>query len=352
MPDPRARVSAEDVAREAGVSRTTVSFVLNNSPGKNISEGTRQRVLEAAGRLGYTPNEDARRLARARAMTVGLFICHSQFVYSDAFITRVLEGMSQAVNRFRVRLIVHPVSLREASYIELARQTNASGIILINTHDQDPALAELADSGFPAVSMDYLDDTPIDQVYVDNDAAAREIVEYLTGLGHRKIGLITHAAPVFFASRMRMEGYRHALDQSGIPFDPAYVRHADFSEQSGYTQMKDLLARVPAITAVFAGNDVVAYGAMQAIVQSGRRVPEDISIVGFDDDFMSRFLNPSLTTMVLPANGHGSAAVETLMARIGGDAPGAPVRRLLQAHIAIRESCAAPLHLHDPSTTL
>jgi LacI family transcriptional regulator len=338
------RVSAEDVAREAGVSRTTVSFVLNNTPGKSIPESTRQRVLDAAGRLGYTPNEDARRLARVRARTIGLFICHSQFVYSDAFITRALEGMSQAVNRYRVRLVVHPVSLREASYIALARQTGASGIVLINTHTEDPALAELAASGFPAVSMDYLDDGAIDQVYVDNEAAAREIVEYVLGLGHRRIGMITHAPPVFFAARKRLEGYRGAIEAAGVEYDPSLVRHADFSEQSGYTQMQDLLKRVPDITAVFAGNDVVAYGAMQAILQSGRRIPDDLSIVGFDDDYMSRFLNPPLTTMVLPAAGHGATSIDTLMKRIDDPETGRPFRKLLQAHIAIRESCAPAAH--------
>jgi len=342
MSDGKARVSAEDVAREAGVSRTTVSFVLNNTPGKSITETTRQRVLDAAARLGYIPNEDARRLARARAMTIGLFICHSQFVYSDAFITRALEGMSQAVNRYRVRLVVHPVSLREASYVGLARQTGASGIILINAHDEDPALLELAEAEFPAVSMDYLGDMAVDQVYVDNEIAAREIVDYIVNLGHRRIGMIAHAAPVFFASRMRLDGYRNSLEGAGIDYDPAIVRHADFSEQSGYLQMTDLLRRTPDVTAVFAGNDVVAYGAMQAILQAGLRVPEDISIVGFDDDYMSRFLNPSLTTMVLPAAGHGATSVQTLMERIGGSDEPRPARRLLKAHITIRESCASP----------
>ena len=338
------RVSAEDVAREAGVSRTTVSFVLNNTPGKSIPEATRQRVLDAALQLGYTPNEDARRLARMRTATIGLFICHSQFVYSDAFITRALEGMSQAVNRYRVRLVVHPVSLREASYIRLARQTNASGIVLINTHAEDPALAELAESGFPAVSMDYLEDSSIDQVYVDNELAAREMVEHVLSQGHRRIAMIAHAPPVFFASRKRLDGYRGALEAEGLEAEPSLIRHADFTEQSGFTQMRELLRNAPDLTAVFAGNDVVAYGAMQAILQSGRRIPEDMSIVGFDDDYMSRFLNPPLTTMVLPAAGHGAASIETVMERIQNPGAPRPVRRLLRAHIAVRESSSPPLH--------
>ncbi len=340
------RVSATDVARAAGVSRTTVSFVLNNTPGKSITEGTRQRVLEAAARLGYTPNEDARRLARIRSRTIGLFICHSRFVYSDVFITRVLEGMSQSANKYRARLVVQPVSLRDTDYRELARRDRVEGIILINAHDEDPALLALAEDGFPTVSMDFLDEVPIDQVYVDNAAAAGEITEYLVGLGHRRIGMITHAPPVFLSARKRLEGYRTALERAGLSYDPALVRHADFSEESGFIQMQDLLASDRRPTAVFAGNDVVAYGALQAAHQAGLIVPEDISIAGFDDDYMSRFLNPPLTTMVLPAAGHGAAAVEALMNRLEhdpADPPGQPLRRLFRAHISVRDSCSPPV---------
>ena len=340
------RISAEDVAQAAGVSRTTVSFVLNNTPGKSITEGTRQRVLEAASLLGYIPNEDARRLARIRSRTIGLFICHSQFVYSDVFITRVLEGMSQAVNRYRARLVVQPVSLRDTDYAEIARRDRAEGIVLINAHADDPALIALAEEGFPTVSMDFLDDVSIEQVYLDNAAAAREIVEYLIGLGHRRIGMIVHAPSVFLSARRRLQGYRTALEHAGLSYDPALVRHADFSEESGFIQMQGLLRGGAQPTAVFAGNDVVAYGALQAAHQAKLLVPEDISIAGFDDDYMSRFLNPPLTTMVLPAAGHGAAAVEALMNRLERDPADAvvqPQRRLLRAHIVIRESCAPPV---------
>lgn len=342
--------SAADVARAAGVSRTTVSFVLNNTPGKSITEATRQRVLDAATRLGYTPNENAQRLARTRSRTVGLFICHSQFIYSDVFITRVLEGMSQAVNRYRARLVVQPVSLRDTDYRDIVRRDGVDGIILINAHEEDPALRALADEDFPTVSMDYLDDVLIDQVYVDNEAAARQVTEYLIGLGHRRIAMIAHAPGVFLSARKRFAGYRRALEHAGIPFDPGLVRHADFSEESGFVQMEHLLRAGTMPSAVFAGNDVVAYGALQAIQQAELRVPEDISLAGFDDDYVSRFLNPPLSTMALPAAGHGSAAVNMLMTRIEeGErrSEPRPVRRLLSSHISVRDSCAPPVLLNS-----
>jgi LacI family transcriptional regulator len=316
--------------------------VLNNTPGKSISESTRQRVLETAARLGYTPNQNAQELARTRHRTIGLFICHSQFLYSDAFITRAIEGMSQAANRLRARLIVQPISVRETSYLALAETDEVDGIILINVHREDPGLIELADSRFPAVSMDYIDSIPIDQVYVDNEAAAYEVVSYLVGLGHRRIAMIAHAPALFLASQARINGYTRALARHGIDVDPGIIRHADFSEQSGYDRTMDLLRGSRAFTAVFAGNDVVAYGVMQAILQSGLRIPDDLSLVGTDDDYMSRFLNPPLTTMALPAAGHGSAAVEVLMARIDGTLEPPPVHRLLNAHISIRQSSGPP----------
>lgn len=341
----RSRVSAADVAREAGVSRTTVSFVLNNTPGKHISEATRQRVLSAAARLGYEPNQDARRLALVRNRSIGLFICHSQYVYTDAFIIRTIEGMSQAVNRHRVQLVIQPLNIEEGRYLDLARRDEVDGIILINSHENDPALMELVDAGFPTVSMDYLEDVPVDQVYVDNRAAARELVEYLVKLGHERIALITHAAPIFAASRMRIRGYQDVLRAHGIAFDESLVQYGDFSEDSGYQAMERLLDSGADPTAVFAGNDVIAYGAIRAIKDAGLDIPNDVSVVGFDDDYLSRYLNPPLTTMALPAAGMGSAAASLLISRLNQEHESSePTKLVLPAHISIRSSCSRLEH--------
>lgn len=334
----RKRVSAADVAAEAGVSRTTVSFVINNTPGKNISEETRQRVLSTAQRLGYIPDQEARRIAMARHHSIGLFICHSQYVYSDAFISRVVEGMAQAVNRHRVRLVIHPVTLYEESYLGLAKRDEVDGIVLINAHDDDPALTEVVEAGFPAVTMDYLPDMPMDQVYVDNRAAAQEMVQYLIDLGHRDIGMITHASTVFAASHMRLEGYLDALADAGLSSREEWIAYGDFSEHSGYEAMSSILESTPHPTAVFAANDVVAYGAMRAASDAGLIVPDDISMVGFDDDYLSRYLNPPLTTMALPASGMGSAAVSMLLRRVMKEEEGESARVVLPCQIAVRGS--------------
>lgn len=336
-------VSARDVAEAAGVSRTTVSFVLNNTPGKSISESTRQRVLSAAAELGYRPNEAARALALSKRRTFGLIICHSQFAYTDAFIMRVIEGMTLAVNRARVRLVVHPISLQDANYLEIARHLDVDGLVLINTHDNDPGLEELIDQRFPSVAMDHLPDLPISQVFVDGQRAAESAVDHLVGLGHTAIGMISHARGIYAAARQRIAGYRASLGRAGIEARDDHLVYGDFSERSGYDAMKQLLELPDPPTAVFAANDVVAYGAIDAIRERGLRIPEDMSIVGFDDDYISRYLNPPLTSVVIPAAGMGSTAVSMLAAQVNGaDAP--PTRREeLPTQMAIRESTAAPL---------
>jgi len=342
------RVSAQDVAEQAGVSRTTVSFVLNNSPGKSITEETRRRVLRAADELGYMPNQDARRLALVRSSAIGVFITHSQYVYSDVFISRVIEGMSQAVNRNRVQLVIHPLRFEEQGYMRMVEESGVQGVILINTREKDPGVAELSRNGVPAVSIDFMEDSLVDQVYVDNRGAAREIVKLVLEWGHRDVAMITHAPLEFSASRRRFEGYCDALAEYGIDPNESWIRNGSFSEDSGYKAMNELLHNEPRPTAVFSGNDMIAYGALMASRDNGVLVPDDISIVGFDDDYLSRYTNPPLTTMALPAAGLGSEAVNLLLRRIQagrvaavgeGEEGAAPQRIVLPTHISIRGSC-------------
>ena len=343
------KASAADVAQLAGVSRTTVSFVVNNTPGKNIAEATRQRVLAAAAQLGYSPNEAARTLALSRRRSIGLLICHSQFVYTDAFIMRVVEGMTLAVNRARLQLVIQPIGLKEANYIGIAERLGLDGIVLINAHDNDPGLDRVVRAGVPAVAMDYLPEVAIDQVYVDGRGAAHMAVSQLVHHGHRKIAMITHAQPVYAAARERIAGYRACLEVAGIAPRDDYILTGDFNERSGYQAMRRLLDLSDPPTGVFAGNDVIAYGALDAIHEAGLSVPDDVSLVGYDDDYLSRFVNPPLTTVALPAAGMGSTAVTVLMNRLDGEPDADPdgvARVKLDARLSLRESCGRPGHPH------
>lgn len=340
------RVSSQDVAQRAGVSRTTVSFVLNNTPGKNISEETRQRVLEAASELGYEPNLDARRLAMLRDKAVGLFISHSESMVSDIYIFRLIEGMTQVLNRKRYGLVLQPVRVEETNYLEIARADELDGVVLVNAHDNDNGVQELLATGFPLVIVGTYNQPDVYQVDIDNRAAAAEMVNYLISIGHERIAMISHAPQVFHASRERVGGYRDALAAAGIAPRPDYVVEGDFTEASGRAAMDRLLALTPRPTAVFAGNDMVAYGAYKACREAGVSIPDDISVAGFDDDYLSRYLQPPLTTMSLPAAGLGSIAAG-LVAQLVSDAAGEPHvplslgrQTILPTRIAVRGSCA------------
>lgn len=309
-------VSASDVAKLAGVSRTTVSFILNNTPGKHISEATRQRVLQAATALEYVPDEDAVSVARRTHYTIGFFICHSSSIFTDAYIIRLIDGMALVLNKHRCQLVLQPLRQSQTNYGELARSHGLDGVILINTHTNDPGIAELERAGLPLVVIGSIQELHIPQVDIDNTAAAREMTEYLISLGHSKIAMIVHAPVSYYAAAHRLLGYTAALEAAGIPVNPEYIRIADFTEASGYRAMGELLDLTDRPTAVFAGNDVVAYGAMQAIQDAGLEIPRDISLAGFDDDYLSRYINPPLTTVTQPAAGLGEAAARLVLKQI------------------------------------
>lgn len=332
------RASSYDVARKAGVSRTTVSFVLNNTPGKTIPEGTRQKVLDAARALAYVPNENARSVAMVKHNSIGFFIPHSGYISSDAYIFRVLEGMTPVLNKERFQLVLQPLKLREMNYLQLARQDSVDGIILMNTHDDDAGLAEVIDAGFPLVVIGSIGRPEVCQIDIDNHAAAIAATTHLIAAGHRRIAMIAHAPLAYYASRERRAGFAQAMKEAQLSIHKDWMPVANLTEESGYRAMRDILAAPHRPTAVFAGNDVVAYGAVQAIKDAGLSIPTDISVVGFDDDILSRYLNPPLTTVTNPAPGLGAEAARLLISKLRGRAVPCP-RTVLPTQLSVRGSC-------------
>ncbi len=335
-------VSASDVAKMAGVSRTTVSFILNNTQGKHISEATRQRVLKAAEALQYVPDMNAISLAKKAHYSIGFFICYSRAIFSDAYLFRLIEGITLVLNKHHCRLELHSLRMTRRNYLDLVHSSKLDGLILMNTHTDDPGIKELEEAKIPFVVIGSIEGLSVPQVDIDNVAAAREMVDYLVSLGHRKIAMIAHAPLEFYAAANRLEAYRQVLNENGIPIISKYIEVADFSEESGYRAMQRLLCLEDRPSAVFAGNDMVAYGAMQAIIDEGLSIPEDISIAGFDDDFLSRYLNPSLTTVAQPSEGLGQAAAKLLIQEIISPRKSGLRERdhiVLPIMVAKRESC-------------
>lgn len=341
------RATSRDVAERAGVSRTTVSLVLNNVQGVQISEETRQRVIESALALDYVPNAAAQALASRRAQIIGLILTRNpHHIASDAFLNQILDGLIDAVHKYSLRLmidIVKPEHQKKA-YLDLVRAKRIDGLILSGPRFDDQALLALESDRFPTVLMGQLPQSDFYNVDIDNYSAAERAVDHLISLKHRKIACITNAHPSYTAAAERLRGYRQAMTSNGLPYDEQLVRFGDFDPESGYHRMNDLLEHEENISAVFVASDVVAVGAKAAIRQHGLNIPQDIAMVGFDDVPLARYLDPPLTTVRLPASELAAKASEILIEIIQGSPP--PEKQiLLDSELIVRQSSGANNHI-------
>ncbi len=342
------RITSTDVAKQAGVSRTTVSLVLNNVQGAQISEETRERVIETAQVLGYVPNAAAQALASRRAQSIGLILTRNpHHIASDAFLNQILDGLITAAHEHSIRLLIDIVEIQhqQKAYLELVHANRIDGLILSGPRFDDQALLSLQEDHFPTVLMGQIPDTDFYSVDIDNFTASKQAVEHLVKLGHNRIACITNAALSYTAAADRMSGYREVLATHGILYDESLVRYGDFDPDSGYQQMKDLLRTNKLPTAVFVASDVVAIGAKAAIVEKGLRIPGDIALVGFDDIPLARYLDPPLTTVRLPASELATRASQMLVQLINKETP-AEQLVLLESQLIVRQSCGAGLPVH------
>jgi DNA-binding LacI/PurR family transcriptional regulator len=338
----RRQAKSQDVAKLAGVSRTTVSFVLNDVPGVRISEETRQRVLDAARELDYYPTAAARSLASGKTQRIGLILGEGQErLAADAFLPIFLQGVTASVHRrgyLLVMQLAEDVPSREA-YLRLIREQQVDGLILSGPRSDDPLLAQLEMERFPLLLHGHLSGYKSPCVDVDNRTGAYQAVSHLVALGHRRIGFISNAPLSYAGAEERLVGYQQVLAEHDIPLDDNLVRLATFLPQAGWIAMKELLALPERPSAVFAASDVVAFGAMSAIHDAGLRIPEEVAVVGFDDIFLAAYAHPPLTTIRVPAYGLGWTAAEVLIALIEGDEDAASVT--LETELVIRHSCGA-----------
>lgn len=337
------RITSRDVAKLAGVSRTTVSFVLNNVTDVQISDETRQRVLAAAQQLGYEPDAAAQALASRRSQSIGLVIVRSPYqISTDAFLTQMLNGLVAAVQANRLRMLVDIVEQEHQAraYLNLVRANRIDGLILAGPRVDDVALQDLVEEHFPTVLIGELPGISFPSVDVDNRAAARQAVAHLLSLGYSRIGCITNAPRMYGAPVERLRGYQDALEAAGLPYDEALVGYGDFDPASGYRQMKHLLDLDPPLRAVFVASDVVALGAMSAIHECGLRIPQDVAVVGYDDIPLDPYLHPPLTSVHLPAFDLGYQCVEMLVRLIHRETL-ETVNLRLPTNLVVRASCGA-----------
>ena len=335
------RVTSQDVADRAGVSRTTVSFVLNDVQGVNISQATRERVIKAANDLDYVPDAAARALASRRSQIIGLLLTRSpHHISSDSFVTRILDELIDVIHLHNLRMlidIVEPQHQKKA-YLELVRAKRIDGILLSGPRLDDEAIQALEVNKFPTVLMGQLPDTNLCWVDIDNQAAAKNAVQHLINLGHSHIACITNAHLSYTAASDRLNGYKQAIEEADMPFDQSLVRYGDFDMQSGYTQMMDLLNKDAKMSAVFVASDTVALGSKAALREKGIRIPEDIAMVGFDDLPFAQYTDPPMTTVHLPIHNLAREAGEMLIRILNGE-QSICQRITLGTTLKIRESC-------------
>lgn len=334
------RVTSKDVAARAGVSRTTVSYVLNNVEAVNISEETRQRVLAAAEELGYVPDAAAQALRSGRTQTIGLILPRTQpHPKAGSAHFRIIEGLIEVAQQFDVRLLIDAVRETQDAYtyVKLARNKRIDGLILSDVRVDDQALTQLASETFPLVVLGRLPGVKVSSVEFDNWSGARVAVEHLIGQGHTRIGLIAHAPTRFTGAEERIRGYQDALTEHGITVEKALIRYGDYTAASGFTAALSLLEVEPAPTAIFVTSDEVVLGVLAALRKRNVSVPGDVAVVGFDDNPFAQYLSPPLTSVRLPFEEMGRQAGKMLLDMIlGKTKPGRQI--LLEAELRVRDS--------------
>lgn len=325
-----------EVAGRAGVSVTTVSHVINNT--RTVSTGTRCRVEEAMQTLGYQPNVLARSLRRGVTHTIGIILPDNANPYF-AEVVRGIEDTSFAQG-YSVILCNSDNDLeKEDHYTNVLVEKQVDGIIFVAAGLSADNIHKLQARGIPLVLVDrHVPDVQVDEVLADNKHGGWLATRHLIDLNHRAIACIA-GPPGLRSSSKRVAGYRQALESAGILFDPRWVVEGDFQYQSGYAAAKELFHHKPSPTAIFACNDLMAIGAYRFTHEKNLCIPEQLSIVGFDDVHLAAYTNPPLTTIRQSKRDMGAQAAKLLLQRIAQQDL-EPRLEILDTEIVIRGSTA------------
>jgi LacI family transcriptional regulator len=325
----------KDVAAAADVSVATVSRVLNGSD--RVREKTRQRVLDAARNLNYVPNETARSLIRRRTQTLGVLLpdMHGEFF------ARVIQGLDKTARTYDHHLLVSSFHSEEdeARTVVRAMLGRVDGLIIMWPALGSRLFADFLPEELPMVLLMVSgESTTFPALSVDNRGGARAAVEHLLDHGHRRIAILTGPSQNRDAQQ-RLAGYRAALHESGVEHDPQLEIAGDFRQESGHQAVAQLLALDPLPTALFASNDSMAIGALNALRDAGIRVPEEMAVIGFDDIPSAQYMNPSLSTVHVPIYELGTRAVELVIRQMNGALEDEKKDGVLATKLMPRASC-------------
>jgi LacI family transcriptional regulator len=333
-------LTLEDIAKQAGVSRSTASRVVNDDP--NVNEGVRKRVQDVIISTGYHPHAAARSLASQRSWMIGLVLPRSvSNFFIDPYFPRLTQGVALACNQHNYTLGLFLVETKEDEkriFPRISRKGLLDGILLQTAPMSDNFINRLVESDFPLVMAGRPFDThDVSYIDVDNINASKQAVHHLIRLGYTRIGTITGRMNST-AGLDRLEGYRKAFTEQGWDVDEGLIAEGDFTEKSGYSAMQQLLPVKP--DAIFVASDTMAIGAIRAVQEAGLHIPSDISFIGFDDLPIATQSEVKLTTVRQPIVQFGARAVETLIDIIENGTR--PTRRIIMdTELVIRDSCGA-----------
>jgi len=334
---PGKAISVREVARRAKVSPATVSLVINDNP--RISSATQKRVRKIMDQLGYRPNRLAQNLGRRRTQMIAVMLPSLSHAFADRYFGEIISGVWDQSMKRDYKVVIEqatPEFIHDRKHITLIESRFVDGVLCLGNNDRHEFLTDFTAESHPMVAVNcYFPQWNVNYVVCDYRNGAEQAMNYLLQLGHRRIGMITGSKWVRTA-RDVVDVYDLKLREAGVTAPASWREDGLFTEAGGLDAARRLMTSHPELTAIFAGNDKMAVGAIHYLNDAGKKVPTDVSVVGFDDMQDAAFANPALTTVHLPLYECGVLACESLIDRITGRSE--PVRTVLQTHLKVRNS--------------
>ena len=311
------RITIKQIAERSGVSKATVSRVINNS--KPVSEDIRKRVLQVIEETNFKPSSVARSLSSQSTKLIGVIIPD----VSNPVFSKVINGIEEEAHKSGYNILLCNSCYKEEkelTYLDILREKEVDGLILSGFHSSKALEEKLLSFLKPIVIVGYEDNNyPFPIVDIDNYQACYDVGSYLVSIGHEIIGMIHGPLDDITAGKRRDDGFVQSLKDHNKPWNQKQATQGSFKMHDGYQGANRLMKANPKMTAIFCANDEMAIGAMKAIHDSGKRIPEDIAVVGFDDIDLARIYQPSLTTIKQPFSDKGQAAMKSLIHLINGE---------------------------------
>ncbi|ATW28049.1 LacI family DNA-binding transcriptional regulator [Candidatus Formimonas warabiya] len=329
-------LTTKDIARMAGVSQPTVSRVLNDSP--NVKPGTKKKVMDIINKLGYTPNQLARSMVLGKTFNIGLVLAD----ITNPFYSELAKSVIDRAKQSRYNVLLCNTDNNEDTmemYLNYLMQKRVDGIIFASVSTKSIRVQHLVESQFPCILCNRrLESEKENFIVSENTKGAYIAVKHLINLGHKEIAYISGSSD-FSTAVERREGYCKALEEAGYAIDRSLVLQGRFKEENAYTAAKQLIALKKRPSAIFCSNDLMALAAINAIFDSGLKVPDDIAIVGYDDINVASYRTVNLTTVAQRKEEMGIKAVDHLLSIIEKGQPTIPIQEYLEPKLIIRKTC-------------